>query len=88
MDNTNKEDLKTLETRLDVIDLQIDDNDEKMSNCTVSEYVELRRRNNELFIKKMAIEDTIDRLINKNFSKNKPEHQYSVASINPNRYQK
>lgn len=57
-----------------------------MQGATISEYTELRRENSALFIRKVATNDAISRITNKNFSKPNPEVYHSVASINPNRY--
>ena len=88
MEEATKNDINTLETRLQAIDVQIEFNDAKLENCTVDEYLDLQRRNNELYIRKTAIEDAISRITERGFNKNKPEIIYSQANINQNRYAK
>jgi len=86
MEKPAKTDLQSLNSKLKAINLGIEQNAEKMQDATVDDFMQLRRRNNELFIKQMATQDAINRLTKKGFCKLYPEPKYSVGIINRNRY--
>lgn len=88
MEKATKQDLHNLKIRLDAYEAQREENYEKMKNATVDDYISLSRRQNEIGIKIMAIEDAIARIYDKGFSKNKPEFTATVCTTNPNRYAK
>lgn len=88
METIDKTDLKQLEKQVEVIDLQIEEIDKKMEDATVGDYLELRRRLNELAIKREAIIDTISRLSDRKFSKNVPERSITISTVTINRYAK
>lgn len=86
MEKATKQDLHNLKLRLAAYEAQREENDKKMENATVGDYIDLNRRQNEIGIKIMAIEEAIARIYDKSFSKNKPEFTAIVCTTNPNRY--
>jgi predicted nucleic acid-binding Zn-ribbon protein len=88
MEKTTKTDLTTLEVRLQEYNRQIEENEAKMAEATVDTYTAINRRNIELQIKVVAINDSISRITERNFCKKMPDNGIRIPTTNTNRYSK
>ena len=86
MEKATMQDLKNLKARLAAYQSVRADNERLMKNATVDDYLVLKRRQNEIDIKIMAVEEAIERISNKSFCKNRPEFSAVIINNNPNRY--
>jgi len=86
MEPINKSDIQSLEKKIEVTSLHIEEVEGKIEAATVGDCMPLMDRLNSLTLKRLTLIDTLNRLCDKNFTKIAPERSITIPVLNLNRY--